>query len=390
MLNPISVIPSQQGLGKVGDCKTGARFRSGTCGGAIAGSSTTAIGGTWATGEVVAVSFTPYHPNGTAGDAIEVSATVGATTTTAAVAALLQAAFQNSAASGYAVASLSSSTITFTGRGTIQFALATGSTSSTSSGTYTHTNNVTTATVPPDVKVGRAVVLTTVGYQSGTPDIKAPVVADFTAQSWAWAIANLSASSELLARGTFAGIPFQARAIFDTDNNTTVAGLATALETVFNASPFTAGKSLVASAASGTLTVAADIAGNVFSMTVEAVTDTNVTIALTRTGTVGNPTYDFMAKLIGFTASSSGTMPSGGYSGGVAVYPGNSTAKICADGEIVLFSTAPTAGLGIWIGLDTTDPGAPYSAISGSTSPVWCPAQITHDGYVSLRALNLP
>lgn len=93
---------------------------------------------------------------------------------------------------------------------------------------------------------------------------KAPVAADFTARSESWAISNWASGDIVEITGTFRGVDFSITGDFDTDNNTSVASLATRFNALIDGHGFAAGRSILAAATTGTLSLTAEIPGDDF------------------------------------------------------------------------------------------------------------------------------
>lgn len=118
--------------------------------------------------------------------------------------------------------------------------------------------NGTGATMTPGVFVIKSALI------GSAISVKNPVAADFTARSESWAISNWASGDIVEITGTFRGVDFSITGDFDTDNNTSVASLATRFNALIDGHGFAAGRSILAAAATGTLSLTAEIPGDDF------------------------------------------------------------------------------------------------------------------------------
>jgi hypothetical protein len=230
-------------------------------------------------------------------------------------------------------------------------------------------------------RVGPGLCMIRTGYDSTTNRTKGrkAVSSAFTAMSVAFAIANLSAASELIATIRFAGRTINARAVFNSDSDTTVSDLATNIDTKMDAA-FGTAQSVDASAASGTLTLASDVAGSVWYCDVQVINDTNATIARTDTGGPDDPAYSLPAAFVGISKFSSNMRPStlGGIDAGVEPLEG---VCVVTGGPgfvyVDLNSLTITSSDRPWVDLTTGSSGRAefYDGASASSArvPLWHP-----------------
>lgn len=118
--------------------------------------------------------------------------------------------------------------------------------------------NGTGATMTPGVFVIKSALI------GSAISVKNPVAADFTARSESWAISNWASGDIVEITGTFRGVDFSITGDFDTDNNTSVASLATRFNALIDGHGFAAGRSILAAATTGTLSLTAEIPGDDF------------------------------------------------------------------------------------------------------------------------------
>lgn len=142
---------------------------------------------------------------------------------------------------------------------------------------YSLTMNLSTVTNTVDAAdagsmyPGRAVIRSAAGLQSSgimlNQRIKHPVAADFTAQVRTATGASLTTADVITAIVRARGVEARASVVYASSNDATVSALASALDTKLN-SVFGAGTGFTATAASGVMTVAAEVAGENFDLEV--------------------------------------------------------------------------------------------------------------------------
>lgn len=294
--------------------------------------------------------------------------TLGGSTTTIAATNLRTAILADAYAYGIVSVTQASNVLTLTGR---------------QSGEDFTVDNATNATPAESVSgaaaervlPGRAMVRTG-GAADKHVKGRMAISSAFTAQSWAYTIASMSAG-RLRGYGTFAGVPFDSTVAFTSNNDTTVAALVTALDSAVG-TLFGAGQSIEFTAASGVITAASDVAGSAWEFHIDISGATDATVALARTGGPDDPTYSLpaaFAGIAGFTPDMAPSTIDGTDTGARA----NSAVKVYRNDKsavLVASSATATQGTGVWVDLTTgAGRGLMYTAASAASSrvPLWHP-----------------
>jgi len=332
-----------------------------------------------------AASFSIY-PTLSSSQAVTISGAAAASATL--VATNLETAFKaNAVAFGLASVTRSTDTLTITGRGS-GVALTIDGASNCS------LSNTTDAAQAERVPAGIAIIRT--GYDSTANTFKGrrAISSAFTAQSVAMTFASMS-GGRLGVVITFAGVQVPVYVAFDTNNNTTVTNLKTAINTAMDAT-FPAGQSVVASDSGGVLTLTADVAGAVFNAVGDTAGATAATLATVWNGGSAttapgydNPTYSLPAAYIGTSLFSSGMIES---SPGAAdpAYPPAANMNVATGGPGIVAvphtATAPSYGAGAWVDCTTSSAGRGQYYFAGSASssrvPLWMPGR----GWLAIAA----
>lgn len=242
-----------------------------------------------------------------------------------------------------------------------------------------------------ELKVGRVVCeIGTVDANVGARPVKAAVAADFTAKTRTYTIANWSSGETVAIVITFRGRTFTYVGVFDTDNNTSVATMATALNVLQDAA-FTAAQSIVWSASTGVLTGTIEIAGEDFDA--DCAATGNITIAKSGNGELT------MFDLIRGVVPESGVSVTN--SSEVSVIQDGRAFTVIAEGEVAvtLASAAATSPANdVYVSTDAAgDPGTLLTAAGASR--VWLPkdrirfraasATTTHSPVGAVGVVNL-
>lgn len=242
-----------------------------------------------------------------------------------------------------------------------------------------------------ELKVGRVVCeIGTADANIGARPMKAAVAADFTAKTRTYTIANWSSGETVSIVITFRGRTLTYVGVFDTDNNTSVATMATALNVVQDAA-FTAAQSIVWSASTGVLTGTIEIAGEDFDA--DCAATGNITIA--KSGNAASSMEDLIR----------GVVPESGVSvtnsSEVSVIQDGRAFTVMAEGEVAvtLGSAAATSPANeVYVSTDASgDPGTLLTAAGASR--VWIPkdrirfraasASSTHSPVGAVGVVNL-
>ena len=217
-----------------------------------------------------------------------------------------------------------------------------------------------------ELKVGRVVCeIGTADSNVGARPVKAAVAADFTAKTRTYTVANWSTGETVGIVISFRGRTFPYVGVFDTDNNTSVATMATALNVIMDAA-FTAAQSIVWSASTGVLTGTIEIAGEDFDA--DCAATGNITIAKS-----GNGEATMIDRLRGVVPESGVSVTN---SSEVSVIQDGRAFTVIAEGDVAvtLASAAATSPANeVYVSTDASgDPGTVLTAAGASR--VWLPA----------------
>lgn len=244
----------------------------------------------------------------------------------------------------------------------------------------------TTASAVADaVKAGRAV--TGEGLDPSTnPDTDTELghvtaSAYATAQAWTFTGASLASGDSVSAEVVYEGVKYQVVQAFDTNNDTTMASLASKLNAALPAN------SVLAAAASGVLTLTSEVPGQTFDASATAYGGGGGTVSRTSTSTAVGADFWY-----GFGVAYRDYDEEVDADGEMA-YPGNAGMKVLLQGPIwVANSETPAAGADVYVyvGATSADRGKFYA--SAGTDRVKVPRHLAvwrgrsdrYDGSVSM------
>lgn len=226
-----------------------------------------------------------------------------------------------------------------------------------------HCVNASGAALTP----GRLLIKTgVVGMQ---PQVKHPETADFTAKAYSWAISNWTTGEAIEIAITFRGATVSVPVPFDTDEATSLA-LAVARANAIMDSLGAAGRTILWSVASTTITATVEVAGEDFDARILPINPTGGNLAVGTRSTAGSALVDVV---VGWALDEGAAILS---TAGAAELPDGRGVSACVRGRcaVVMAAAAATSrGDDMYVLLSST-PGA--ITATEAAARVWIPPSL--------------
>lgn len=214
---------------------------------------------------------------------------------------------------------------------------------------------------------GRMLIKT--GVSGMQPTVKHPETADFTAKAYSWAISNWTSGEAIEITITFRGATVSFPVPFDTDEATSLA-LAVARANVVVDSLGAAGRTILWSVASTTITATVEVAGEDFDARILPINPTGGNLAVGARSTAGSSLLDVF---VGWALDEGAAVLS---SAGAAELPDGRGVSACVRGRcgaIMAAAAATSQGDDMYVLLSST-PGA--ITATEAAARVWIPDTI--------------